>query len=295
MRVRWTILGILLVWLLATMGSWAFAFWRVPEATPGWFLRAQAFCFGNTESGMPDARGWITLILSPILFIAAFSVAFRTEVADTLAGLYRAPLGKVIILMLTLAVSSQAAWVTGRIRDGRALAAAKYLDDSDDALPESYPRLSEPAYAFQLTDQDGKIGGPADFRGTPIVLTFAFSHCTTVCPAILGELKEASEKLGQRIPMLVVTLDPWRDRTDQMETMSRIWALGPKARLYTGSIEDVQRVLTEYRVPTVRDEKNGDISHPPMVYVIDSNGRLAYLFNRPSASWISDAIARIEK
>ncbi|MCO5061530.1 MAG: SCO family protein [Kiritimatiellae bacterium] len=295
MRGRLTILGILFLWLLATMGFWLFGFWQVPATTPDWFLRAQAVCFGTTETGMPDARGWIMLTLSPLLLLATVVVAYRREVFDALAFLYRAPLGKIIILLATFGVSSEAAWVTSRIRDGRALAAAIYLDETDGELPEGYPRLSDPAHAFQLTDQFGQRSGPADFRGAPLILTFAFSHCKTICPAILSELKEASETLGQRIPILVITLDPWRDREGQIAAMAKSWDFGPQSRMYTGSLEEIQRVLKEYRVPTIRDEQNGDITHPPMVYILDADGRLAYLFNRPSASWITDAIARIEK
>ncbi|MCO5067310.1 MAG: SCO family protein [Kiritimatiellae bacterium] len=295
MRGRLTILGILFLWLLATMGFWLFGFWQVPATTPDWFLRAQAVCFGTTETGMPDARGWIMLTLSPLLLLATVVVAYRREVFDALAFLYRAPLGKIIILLVTFGVSTEAAWVTSRIRDGRALAAAIYLDETDGELPEGYPRLSDPAHAFQLTDQFGQRSGPADFRGTPLILTFAFSHCKTICPAILSELKEASEKLGQRIPILVITLDPWRDREGQIAAMAKNWDFGPQSRMYTGSLEEIQRVLKEYRVPTIRDEQNGDITHPPMVYILDADGRLAYLFNRPSVSWITDAIARIEK
>ncbi len=295
MRGRLTILGILFLWLLATMGFWLFGFWQVPATTPDWFLRAQAVCFGTTETGMPDARGWIMLTLSPLLLLATVVVAYRREVFDALAFLYRAPLGKIIILLVTFGVSTEAAWVTSRIRDGRALAAAIYLDETDGELPEGYPRLSDTAHAFQLTDQFGQRSGPADFRGAPLILTFAFSHCKTICPAILSELKEASEKLGQRIPILVITLDPWRDREGQIAAMAKNWDFGPQSRMYTGSLEEIQRVLKEYRVPTIRDEQNGDITHPPMVYILDADGRLAYLFNRPSVSWITDAIARIEK
>jgi len=294
-RGRLTILGILFLWLLATMGFWLFGFWQVPATTPDWFLRAQAVCFGTTETGMPDARGWIMLTLSPLLLLATVVVAYRREVFDALAFLYRAPLGKIIILLVTFGVSTEAAWVTSRIRDGRALAAAIYLDETDGELPEGYPRLSDTAHAFQLTDQFGQRSGPADFRGAPLILTFAFSHCKTICPAILSELKEASEKLGQRIPILVITLDPWRDREGQIAAMAKNWDFGPQSRMYTGSLEEIQRVLKEYRVPTIRDEQNGDITHPPMVYILDADGRLAYLFNRPSVSWITDAIARIEK
>ena len=48
--------------------------------------------------------------------------------------------------------------------------------------------------------------------GRPVVVTFAYAHCTTICPVIVSEVLGARDKLALHKPVvLIVTLDPWRD------------------------------------------------------------------------------------
>jgi cytochrome oxidase Cu insertion factor (SCO1/SenC/PrrC family) len=47
----------------------------------------------------------------------------------------------------------------------------------------------------------------------------------------------------------------------------------------SGQPEQVEHVLNRWRVPRVRNERTGDLSHPTLVYVIAPNGRIAYLVN----------------
>ena len=42
---------------------------------------------------------------------------------------------------------------------------------------------------------------------------------------------------------------------------------------------DVEQALNGWRIPRVRNEKTGDLSHPSMVYVIGRDGRIAYVVN----------------
>lgn len=46
--------------------------------------------------------------------------------------------------------------------------------------------------------------------------------------------------------------------------------------MLSGPIELVERTLNAWRVPRVRNEKTGDLTHPPIVYVIGADGRIAY-------------------
>jgi len=285
----------LLTWLAVTMGMWLMAFYRMPEATPEWLVRAQSVCFGSSESGLPDTSGWIVLVLSPLLFLFVFGAAYANDLMIGMVNVYRTMPGKIFILLLVFAVSSQASWVMGRVRAGNQIAGANYAPAGGGALPEDYPRTWEPAFPFSLTDQNGETGGPADFKGSPVILSFAFANCQTICPAVLDQLKAAVDSIGHRVPVLIVTLDPWRDRPSKLETMSQLWELGPRSRLYSGDVDSVLDVLNKYRVPISRNEQNGEVTHPPLVYIIDAEGRIAYTFNNPTSDWITNAIARVER
>ena len=281
-------------WLAATMSLWFFAFFSMPETSPGWLLQAQAACFGRTEAGLPEAYGWLVLIGSPIMLLAALFLVFRSEVTAALTDLYHSWFGKAVIMLCAATISYEAVWVGQRIKTGKQIEAVSYESTNTDSLPEHYPRTKKAAYAFELTDQHGEISGPADFRGRPVVLTFAFSHCTTVCPVLLNDLKEASRVLDNNTPMLVVSLDPWRDRSTELASFAGKWEMGPSTRFYTGNVDDVLDVIQRYNIPISRNEQNGDIYHPPMVYVLDADGNIAYSFNSPGDTWLVDAVRRLE-
>jgi len=285
----------LIGWLVATMGMWFMAFYRMPEVTPEWLLRAQSVCFGSSETGLPEAYGWMVLILSPLLFLIVFGTAYANDLMSGIFQSYRTVTGKIIILIAVFAVSSEAAWVMDKIRAGNRVADAQFAPESEETLPDEYPRTMEPAFPFRLTDQHGEISGPADYKGTPFILSFAFANCQTICPAILAQLKSAAAGMDHRIPVLIVTLDPWRDRPSKLDTMAQVYELGPRSRLYSGEVDNVLEVLDKYRVPISRNEQNGDVTHPPLVYIIDAEGRIAYTFNNPTSDWITNAIARIER
>ncbi len=47
--------------------------------------------------------------------------------------------------------------------------------------------------------------------------------------------------------------------------------------MLSGSPEAVERTLNAWRVPRVRNEKTGNLSHPSVVYVIAPDGRITYV------------------
>jgi protein SCO1/2 len=112
-------------------------------------------------------------------------------------------------------------------------------------------------------------------RASPPRSTYA--HCATVCPAIVRDVIEAQRRLTDRPPaVLIVTLDPWRDTPARLPAIAAAWGLTDGARVLSGEPDRVERALNAWRIPRVRNERTGDLSHPSLVYVIDSRGRIAY-------------------
>ncbi len=75
---------------------------------------------------------------------------------------------------------------------------------------------------------------------------------------------------------VVVTLDPWRDTPGRLPYLASKLGLEAGERLLGGEVEDVEAVLDRWEVPRRRDLRTGDIVHPPLVYVVDPAGRIAY-------------------
>jgi cytochrome oxidase Cu insertion factor (SCO1/SenC/PrrC family) len=44
----------------------------------------------------------------------------------------------------------------------------------------------------------------------------------------------------------------------------------------SGEVEEVEDVLTRWNVARRRDPRTGDVVHPPLVYVLDRSGRIAF-------------------
>ncbi len=44
-----------------------------------------------------------------------------------------------------------------------------------------------------------------------------------------------------------------------------------------------------------RDLRTGDVSHVPLVMVLDDEGRIVYRFLNPSVEWIVEAVRRVER
>ncbi len=167
-----------------------------------------------------------------------------------------------------------------------------------ETLPEGYPRTDRPAPDFDLVDQTGATVTLESLHGRPVLLTFAYAHCQTICPVIVRTVSYAAERLGDLSPaVVVVTLDPWRDTPSSLASLAESWDLGElgQAHVLSGEVPEVQAVLEAYEVPSDRDLKTGEITHPALVYLLDPEGTIAYTFNNPSAEWLIDASRRVSR
>jgi cytochrome oxidase Cu insertion factor (SCO1/SenC/PrrC family) len=111
-------------------------------------------------------------------------------------------------------------------------------------------------------------------------VTFAFGHCETVCPLVVRDVLEARRRAAKVTPaVLVVTLDPWRDRPARLPSIAAHWGLDTGAYVASGEIEDVEAALDRWDVVRARDPRTGDVVHVPVVYLVDRGGRIAYAVN----------------
>ena len=75
--------------------------------------------------------------------------------------------------------------------------------------------------ALALTDQCGREVTLESFRGRPVLVTFAYAHCETVCPLVVADVLAARAPLARDPPaVLIVTLDPWRDTPSRLASIA---------------------------------------------------------------------------
>jgi len=262
------LLGILVI----TAAWWALALWPAGAVEPAWLLRTRAACFGSMPGGLPDAGGWILLIGEPIGMLGFLMLVWGKPLRSDLRRLsadrrwrqVMVAVGVVLLLGLTAA--------------GRRVAYASGLGTPPaSAPPGTISRVDIDASAFVLTDQQGRRASLADFEGRAALLTFAFSHCTAICPTIVHEIRTARRAANRgEVPILIVTLDPWRDTPEQLASIAAAWELEPGDRVLSGSVAEVERTLDALGVGRQRDEATGDVSHAGTVMALDARGHVTW-------------------
>ena len=286
---------LLVLWSVAVLGWWGLAFFPTPPGEDSWLAAAQAACFGSLPGGLPAASGWIMLTLAPLLMLAALFVAFRDELRATLPSLRRAPAWRVLALVLACLGAVEMGFAAVRVQRAARIAGTSFDSTITEPLPADYPRTSEPVPAFQLVDDRGVTFEHTALAGSPTVLSFVFAHCATVCPALERTLAAAARDLGGDARIVLVTLDPWRDTPASLAGAVAASPLPAGARFLSGDPDEVCRLLDALQVARERDLRTGDVSHVPLVMLVDAQGRVAYRFSNPPAAWIIEGVRRLQR
>jgi len=144
--------------------------------------------------------------------------------------------------------------------------------------------LDIPAVPFQLTDQNGKAVTQASLRGKVVLLTFLDPVCTSDCPIIAQELKQAGTLLGSQdkdVELVAVVANPTYRSTVFTQAFDRQEGLAavPNWLYLTGSLSQLGALWRQYGV-TVENLPAGAMSaHNDLVLVIDRSGEVRQELN----------------
>jgi cytochrome oxidase Cu insertion factor (SCO1/SenC/PrrC family) len=259
--------------LAVTASWWALALWSVPGA-PEWLERTRSVCFNITESGLPDAKGWLLLVGQPLGMLGVLVAGWGREVRAGLAHLTVSQRGRLLLGTTSLLM------ICGFIGAGLRVADARLPDVvlAGTADPTEPPRLDRPwPGAEGLMDQRGARFTLETLSHRPALVTFAFGHCETVCPVVVQEARAARLELGERIPIVVLTLDPWRDTPGRLESILHQFQLDPTLDYVVGgSVDSVQAALDGWGIQRQRNTRTGDIVHPTLTYLVEEDGTVAF-------------------
>jgi protein SCO1/2 len=269
----WVALAALGAIVVITASWWALALWPTSDA-PAWLVLTRETCFGTAATGLPDAGGWLALTGQPLGMLL---VLFAGWGRDVKAGL-RAAMERVTgQLVVGAAAALLIAGVLGVVVRVRVADARPFATSRTEAVASQLNRLNDAAKPISLVDQSGRTVTLEQFRGRPVIVTFAYAHCETVCPLLVSEVLGARDALTLRKPVvLIVTLDPWRDTPSRLPSIAARWGASGDVHVLSGVPDSVERVLNAWRIPRARNERTGDLSHPSVVYVIGPDGRIAY-------------------
>ena len=263
----------LLAIVLITVGWWALALYPVDVEAPTWVTRTRAACFGAVDDSLPSAGGWLLLVGEPIGMLGVLVAVWGEALRDDLRTLAARAWGRVAMLTLGIGVAGGAAAAAGRVH--AALSTPTFESFSTRSAAGGPVFLDAPAPPLALTDQRGLPFSLASWRGQRVIVTFAFAHCADVCPTVVHQLREARDAaVGERIPLVVVTLDPWRDTPARLPSIAAQWALSPTDRLLSGSVDSVNRALDAWGVGRWRNPADGTVDHASVAYLVNARGRV---------------------
>jgi cytochrome oxidase Cu insertion factor (SCO1/SenC/PrrC family) len=145
------------------------------------------------------------------------------------------------------------------------------------AVDGNAARLDVTAPAFQLTDQYGKPASLAGLRGKVVLLTFLDPVCTSDCPLIAQEFRQADQMLGttaRGVELVAIVANPvyrsvgYTQAFDQQERLTglRNWLF------LTGPLDQLRETWKNYGVAAGILPAGGMIAHSDVAFVIDASG-----------------------
>lgn len=153
-----------------------------------------------------------------------------------------------------------------------------------------------PTPSFSLVDQNGQPVTLASLRGKAVAITFLDPVCTSDCPVIAQEFREADSMLGgdrSRVALVAINANPVDTATaflrafDAEERLDQVgnW------RYLTGSTATLESVWNDFGVQVAVEPGGAMVAHSELTYVIDPHGRTRYILDTDpgSDSWASQS------
>ena len=163
------------------------------------------------------------------------------------------------------------------------MAAAQASPDADPILAESIAGssapLNFPAKDFRLTDQHGRAVSLASLRGKVVLLTFLDPVCTTDCPLIAQEFRQAGQLLGtasRKVELVAIAANPVYYQLAYTRAFNRQEYLNqvPNWLFLTGSVAQLKQVWKDYGLFAQILPAGSMVGHPDVAFVIDAAGRV---------------------
>ena len=153
---------------------------------------------------------------------------------------------------------------------------------------------------FTLTAADGKPFASSSLQGAPTLVFFGFSHCPTVCPAALTQLRQLQVQHAAALGparIVIISVDGERDGAGRMAE----W-LGPISPAFiglTGPSETVREIAAAFsaaffKVPG-RSPDDYLVEHNAQIFLLDQRGRLHASFFNASVDTMASVVAELNK
>lgn len=151
-----------------------------------------------------------------------------------------------------------------------------------------------PFWSFQ--NQDGKMVGTTDYQGEIYVADFFFSHCPSVCPKMLKNMKYLQSELKD-LPIISYTVDPKDDTVERLKWYAEENHINTQNwNFVTGVQQDIYELgVNGYLVPNQEDAlAPGGFLHSEKFILIDKKSRIRGFYNGTDIEQVNQLIKDIK-
>jgi protein SCO1/2 len=123
-----------------------------------------------------------------------------------------------------------------------------------------------------LVRADGKsVSFPEELNdGRPVVLSFIFTTCTSICPLLTNTLAQLQNKLGAEkdsVHIVSITIDPEEDTPERLTAYAKRYHAGPEWNHYTGTPQAIIKAATAFGV-----YHGNKMAHTPVIFLRKAPG-----------------------
>jgi protein SCO1/2 len=175
-------------------------------------------------------------------------------------------------------------------------AAVHWFEQKYDPLPVLGEK-DHAAGSFNFVDQDGKSFSGQAWKNKIIVANFFFTHCASICPKMMYQLKRVQAYGGNDIMISSFSVDPERDSAAQLQRYADLLAIKGNWKLITGDKRELYRFARNDLMITATDGDGGpnDFIHSENLVLIDANQRIRGFYKGTDEAEVNRLIKDIEK
>jgi protein SCO1/2 len=125
----------------------------------------------------------------------------------------------------------------------------------------------------QLVRDDGKTVSLIDELndGRPVILTFIYTTCTTICPMVSQTFERLQSELGSdrdKVHIVSISTDPEQDTPARLRAYAARFEAGPEWQHYTGTV--AASIATQSAFNVYRGDK---MNHTPVAFLRAAPGK----------------------
>ena len=152
---------------------------------------------------------------------------------------------------------------------------------------------------YQLVNQYGKTSSQAAWQGKITVNNFFFTHCPSICPKMIRNLKKV-QQLYAGDPMLLInsfTVDPERDSVGQLRSYAVKMDIRDNWQLITGEKKEIYKLARKSFLVVATDGDGGpnDFIHSELLVLVDKAKRIRGFYNGTDDAEVNSLLRDIKR